>query len=72
MGEITTDLGRAQHMHDCDDLMAEQAERDLRGTLDSAFDTFRKKVENICLSVGCTLRSHSENWGEQRGRRGGE
>ena len=42
-----TDLGRAQHMHDRDDLMAEQAERELRGKLDNAFDTFRKKVENL-------------------------
>ena len=40
-----TDLGRAQHMHDRDDLMAEQAERELRAKLDNAFDTFRKKVE---------------------------
>jgi nucleosome binding factor SPN SPT16 subunit len=41
-----TDLGRAQHMHDRDDLMVEQAERELRAKLDSAFDTFCKKVES--------------------------
>ena len=42
-----TDLGRAQHMHDRDDLMVEQAERELRAKLDSAFDTFCKKVEGL-------------------------
>ena len=45
VGEIVTTLGRTQHMHDRDDLMAEQAERELRAKLDSAFDNFRKKVE---------------------------
>ena len=34
-------------MHDRDDLMAEQAERELRAKLDSAFDNFRKKVEGL-------------------------
>lgn len=47
VGEIMTDLGRAQHMHDRDDLMAEHAERELRGKLDNAFDMFRKKVEDL-------------------------
>lgn len=42
-----TDLGRAQHMHDRDDLMAEQAERELRAKLDNAFDTFCKKMEAL-------------------------
>lgn len=42
-----TDLGRAQHMHDRDDLLAESAERQLRAKLDNAFDTFRKKVEDL-------------------------
>jgi len=48
-----TDLGRAQHMHDRDDLLAEQAERELRAKLDNAFDTFRKKVESLpqCKTV---------------------
>ena len=30
VGEITTDLGKHQHMHDRDDLATEQAERELR------------------------------------------
>jgi len=47
VGEIMTDLGRAQHMHDRDDLMAEQAERELRAKLDNAFDMFCKKVEQL-------------------------
>jgi len=53
VGEIMTDLGRAQHMHDRDDLLAEQAERELRAKLDNAFDTFRKKVESLpqCKTV---------------------
>lgn len=42
-----TDLGRAQHMHDRDDLLAESAERQLRAKLDNAFDTFRKKMEDL-------------------------
>ncbi len=42
-----TDLGRAQHMHDRDDLLAESAERQLRAKLDTAFDTFRRKVEEM-------------------------
>merc|ERR1719348_101576 len=33
VGEITTDLGKHQHMHDRDDLAAEQAERELRHKL---------------------------------------
>ena len=47
VGEIVTTLGRSQHMHDRDDLMAEQAERELRSKLDNAFDNFRKKVESL-------------------------
>ena len=34
-------------MHDRDDLMAEQAERELRARLDNLFDTFCKKVEGL-------------------------
>lgn len=49
VGEIMTDLGRTHHMHDRDDLMAEQAERELRQKLDGAFDNFRRKVENVPL-----------------------
>ena len=37
VGEITTDLGKHQHMHDRDDLAAEQAERELRHKLKQAF-----------------------------------
>ncbi|XP_054715676.1 FACT complex subunit SPT16-like [Uloborus diversus] len=47
VGEITTDLGKHQHMHDRDDLAAEQAERDLRQKLKTAFKTFCEKVENM-------------------------
>lgn len=44
VGEITTDLGKHQHMHDRDDLAAEQAERELRHKLKTAFKTFTDKV----------------------------
>ncbi|XP_035678182.1 FACT complex subunit SPT16-like isoform X1 [Branchiostoma floridae] len=47
VGEITTDLGRHQNMHDRDDLYAEQAERELRHKLKTAFKTFIEKVESI-------------------------
>ena len=47
MGEITTDLGKHQHMHDRDDLAAEQAERELRQKLKTAFKTFCDKVEQL-------------------------
>jgi len=47
VGEITTDLGKHQHMHDRDDLHAEQAERELRNKLKSAFKSFCEKVEGI-------------------------
>lgn len=47
VGEITTDLGKHQHMHDRDDLAAEQAERDLRQKLKSAFKAFCDKVEGM-------------------------
>ncbi|KAK7590876.1 hypothetical protein V9T40_002489 [Parthenolecanium corni] len=45
VGEITTDLGKHQHMHDRDDLAAEQAERELRMRLKTAFKSFCEKVE---------------------------
>lgn len=45
VGEITTDLGKHQHMHDRDDLAAEQAERELRHRLKTAFKSFCEKVE---------------------------
>ncbi|KAK4019969.1 hypothetical protein OUZ56_001967 [Daphnia magna] len=47
VGEITTDLGKHQHMHDRDDLAAEQAERELRHKLKTAFKTFCEKVETM-------------------------
>jgi len=46
VGEITTDLGKHQHMHDRDDLAAEQAERELRHKLKSLFKGFCEKVES--------------------------
>lgn len=46
VGEITTDLGKHQHMHDRDDLAAEQAERELRQKLKHAFKGFCEKVES--------------------------
>lgn len=47
VGEITTDLGKHQHMHDRDDLAAEQAERELRHKLKTAFKGFCEKVEAL-------------------------
>lgn len=47
VGEITTDLGKHQHMHDRDDLAAEQAERELRHKLKTAFKLFCEKVEAL-------------------------
>lgn len=46
VGEITTDLGKRQHMHDRDDYAAETAERELRNRLKQAFKIFCDKVEN--------------------------
>merc|ERR1719312_1474137 len=51
VGEITTDLGKHQHMHDRDDLAAEQAERELRGKLKSGFKGFCEKVEGVTKST---------------------
>lgn len=45
VGEITTDLGKRQHMHDRDDYAAEVAERELRNKLKQAFKSFCDKVE---------------------------
>ncbi|XP_059476610.1 FACT complex subunit spt16 [Neocloeon triangulifer] len=47
VGEITTDLGKHQHMHDRDDLAGEQAERELRHKLKSAFKSFCDKVDTM-------------------------
>ena len=50
VGEITTDLGKHQHMHDRDDLAAEQAERELRHKLKQGFKGFCDKVEQMTKS----------------------
>uniref|UniRef100_U5EVZ2 FACT complex subunit n=1 Tax=Corethrella appendiculata TaxID=1370023 RepID=U5EVZ2_9DIPT len=50
VGEITTDLGKHQHMHDRDDLAAEQSERELRHKLKTAFKSFCEKVETMTKS----------------------
>nr|CAB3266708.1 FACT complex subunit SPT16 [Phallusia mammillata] len=47
VGELTTDLGKLQHMRDRDDLYAEQAERELRHKLNTVFKSFVDKVETI-------------------------
>ncbi|XP_065915341.1 FACT complex subunit SPT16-like [Dysidea avara] len=47
VGEIMTDLGRMHNMHDRDDLLAEQAERELRMKLDNAFNSFCRKLEAL-------------------------
>jgi len=47
VGDLTTDLGKLQHMRDRDDLYAEQAERELRRKLNTAFKSFVDKVEAI-------------------------
>ncbi|XP_065221601.1 FACT complex subunit spt16-like [Planococcus citri] len=45
VGEQVTDLGKNQHMRDRDDLSADQAERELRFKLKTAFKSFTEKVE---------------------------
>lgn len=47
VGEITTDLLKHHNIHDRDDIASEQAERELRHKLKSAFKSFIEKVENI-------------------------
>ena len=47
VGEITTDLGKHQNMHDRDDLASEQAEREMRQKLKAAFKLFCDKVEQM-------------------------
>lgn len=51
VGEITTDLGKHQHMHDRDDLAAEQSERELRHKLKTAFTSFCEKVEKATNQI---------------------
>ncbi|XP_071494037.1 FACT complex subunit SPT16-like [Diadema antillarum] len=45
VGEITTDLLKHHNIHDRDDIASEQAERELRHKLKSAFKNFIEKVE---------------------------
>ena len=64
VGEITTDLGKHQHMHDRDDLAAEQAERELRHKLKTAFKTFCEKVwffKMILFDFSFTKTTYSKN-----------
>lgn len=58
VGEITTDLGKHQHMHDRDDLSAEQAERELRHKLTSAFKSFTEKVRSLLHSSDPSYPNH--------------
>jgi len=53
VGELVTDLGgKGRHnMRDRDDLAAEQAERELRTRLKSAFKTFIEKIEGLTHGV---------------------
>uniref|UniRef100_A0A7M5XAC7 FACT complex subunit n=2 Tax=Clytia hemisphaerica TaxID=252671 RepID=A0A7M5XAC7_9CNID len=53
VGELVTDLGGKGHhnMRDRDDLAAEQAERELRARLKSAFKTFIEKIEGLTHGV---------------------
>lgn len=58
VGEITTDLGKHQHMHDRDDLAAENSERELRHKLKTAFKLFCEKVDNMTkrIEFDCPFR----------------
>jgi nucleosome binding factor SPN SPT16 subunit len=53
--EITTDMGKHQHMHDIrDDLAAKQSERELQHRLKTAFKSFCEKVEAMTKqTVSC-------------------
>lgn len=57
VGEITTDLGKHQHMHDRDDLAAEQSERELRHKLKTAFKSF---CEKVILNYTCLTSNDEE------------
>ena len=56
---MTADLGKHQHMHDRDDLAAEQAERELRQKLKQAFKGFCDKVRQLA-EEGAFLNSELE------------
>nr|AFL48193.1 SPT16 [Schmidtea mediterranea] len=47
VGEMTTDLGKFNHMHDRDDLESEQKEKEMRKKINEAFLRFCNKVEEI-------------------------
>jgi len=47
VGEMTTDLGKINHLRDRDELMGEQLERQLRKKLNGAFKSFVDKVETL-------------------------
>lgn len=53
VGELATDLNKHQHMHDRDDLATEQAERELRIKLKTAFKSFCEKVSQVS-NAACT------------------
>ena len=44
VGEVTTDLGKRQNLHDADELEAEQQERLMKKKLIETFKNFMKKV----------------------------
>lgn len=58
VGEITTDLGKHQHMHDRDDLAAEQSERELRVKLKTAFKSFCEKVLKVLSTFVSFIYRH--------------
>lgn len=60
VGEITTDLGKHQHMHDRDDLAAEQAERELRHKLKQAFKGFADRYQTY--QIRQLLSSFNHVW----------
>ncbi|RDD47106.1 FACT complex subunit SPT16 [Trichoplax sp. H2] len=47
IGEISADLSKYRHMHDRDDLMAEQTERERRHKLKVSYMGFTEKIENL-------------------------
>lgn len=47
VGEVITDLGKHNRGGDRDDLIAEQAEREMRKKLNAAFKSFIEKVEGL-------------------------
>ncbi len=62
VGEITTDLGKHQHMHDRDDLAAEQAERELRHKLKQAFKVSRDRRGSENSNLGWVRPDSGHGW----------